>query len=232
MSDLFRAYMLNEQTESKRDEIRERLLTDAQFFDEMREQENEWIDACAAGRLPAAEAAALRRHLAETGQLGRLPMAAALATPPARRAARSVFPAALGMAAALFVGFGVFFSSQGQRGVTAPVREAPVAMFPLAPGTLRDGRAVTTIPLRAGYVSEVQMLYQDTAPQGTCKTLLTNAKDVALATTVEPCGLDFHSIRLPVDLMAGRHYLQLENEKGEILHTYVFDATRGEPATK
>ena len=232
MSDLFRTYMLNQQTESERDQMRERLLADPHFFDQLREQENEWIDACAAGRLTPADAQALRRHLEQTGQLDRLAMAVALAAKGASRGARSVFAPALGMAAALFLGFGVFFSIQRQGAAPAAGRELPVAEFPLAPGALRDGREVPVVALRPEYASEVQMLYQDTAPQGNCKTLLTNAKDVALATTVAPCGQDFHPFRLPADLAAGRHFLQLENEKGEILHTYVFEATRAEPATR
>jgi hypothetical protein len=215
MSDLFRQYMLNASNEAERDQIRERLLADPSFHDEMREQENDWIDAYAAGRLPPNDRALLHAHLVDTGQLHRVAMAVALG----RKAPASVFPYALAIAAIVLLCFGVFLAGE-RRGDGA---RHPLVAVALVPGTLRDGAAVQRVVRKPGHLLELQLFYQDTSPAGTCIVTIKNSAGDALDEAVGECGTEFHPYLLPDRLRAGRYRAELADGQRSLVHAYLFD---------
>jgi hypothetical protein len=214
--DLFRQFMLSAANPEQRDQLRERLIADQDLSDQLRDQETDWIDAYAAGKLPAADARALYEHLQQTGQLHRLPTAAALAKTKSQPA--SVFPHALGLAATLLVVFSVVF----QRPHTPKAEPPPAIRQALVPGTLRDGRAPQSVTAKPNQDVVLQLQYQDTAPRGECQV------EIAGQPFGEdgPCGLDFHAYTLPPDLAPGRYTLRLTTAKGELIHTYEFTLIR------
>lgn len=208
--DLFRQFMLSSLNPEQRDQLRERLIADQDLSDQLRDQENDWIDAYAAGSLPPADARKLHEHLELTGQLHRLPTAAALLKPKGKPA--SIFPHALGLAATVLIVFGVVFHQPRtpQPEPLPPIHQA------LVPGTLRDGRALQSVTAKPNQEVVLELQYQDTAPQGTCVVSIAGQPYGA----EDPCGLDFHAYTLPPALAPGQYTLQLTNPKGELIHTY------------
>src|SRR5438552_3793479 len=75
--DLLQAYLLGTLPEEERDRIGQQALTNGEFFDRLREVEDDLIDALARGELNAQDAGRMRHFLAESGQEDRLPMARA-----------------------------------------------------------------------------------------------------------------------------------------------------------
>jgi hypothetical protein len=225
LNDLFRTYMFTRTNEAEHDQLRERLLADSELSDQFREQENDWIDACAAGTLPPADAALLHQHLADTGQLHRLTTAVALARPRLRR--ESIFPYALGCAAAVLVCFGIAFQEPRSTPVTSgPPPGAVVTAF-LAPGTLRSGQGMPVVSARQDQKVELQLLYQDTAPTGVCEvTMNPLGNPTPVWKESGPCGLDFHIFLLPAGLDPGRYTIDLRTKDGQALHNYAFQFTR------
>ena len=214
--DLFRHFMLSAANPEQRDQLRERLIADQDLSDQLRDQETDWIDAYAAGTLPPADALALYQHLQQTGQLHRLPTAAALAKP--KRKPASVFPYALGLAATLLVVFTAVFQQPRSK---APEPLPPITLA-LVPGTLRDGSAPQSVTAKPNQPILLQLQYQDTAPQGECHVEITGQPFGEDA----PCGLDFHAYTVPPDLAPGQYILKLTTAKGELLHTYQFTLNR------
>jgi hypothetical protein len=223
MIDLFRQFMFTRTNESEHDQLRERLLSDPELSDQLRDQENDWIDAYAAGKLPAADAALLYQHLADTGQLHRIPTAAALVRPRIQK--RSIFPYALACAAVVVLCFGVAFQDQKRNSVTSAI--LPTSTAALAPGTLRSGQGIPTVTAPLAHTVALQLLYQDTAPTGRCEvTLSPLGSPTPIRTTSGECGLDFHLYTLPDKLAPGRYTIDLKDKDGQLLHNYVFQLTR------
>jgi len=216
MNGLFRQLMLTPLDGEARDQLRERLIADQDLFDQLREEENEWIDACAAGRLSPADAALLHQHLAATGQTHRLATAIALSRP--RPKPQSVFACAFGIAAVVVIGFALAFQSRHTVDrATTPPTEPPLFVASLTPGSLRDGAAVPSIPPRNALL---QLMYQDTAPTGQCRVTIRRNDAAARAPITEECGLDFHPFHVPSGLPPGRYLIELATGQGELIHTY------------
>lgn len=217
-SGLFRQFMLSSANPEQRDQLRERLIADQDLSDQLRDQETDWIDAYVAGTLPAADARALYEHLQLSGQLHRLPTAAALTRP--KRISGSVFPYALGLAATLLVVFtAVFHQPRPQEPPPPPL---PLVTHSLVPGALRDGRATQSFTVKYNQPALLQLQYQDTAPHGQCRVSIVGQNEEA----IEDCGLDFHPYNLPLTLAPGRYLLKLSTAKGELIHTYEFTLNR------
>ena len=208
--DLFRQFMLSAANPEQRDQLRERLIADQDLSDQLRDQETDWIDAYAAGTLPPADARALYQHLQQTGQLHRIPTAAALAKRKSQSA--SVFPYALGLAATLLLVFTAVFHQPRSK---AP-EPLPQITLALVPGALRDASATQSVTANNNQPILLQLQYQDTAPQGECHVEIAGQPFGEDA----PCGLDFHPYTLPPDLAPGRYTLKLTTPKGELIHTY------------
>jgi len=121
----------------------ERLLAEPELSDELREFENEWIDARARGELGAGEAAEVDAYLSATGQQGRLTAALRLmrapSAAPSRRKPSVYWLAAAAAAIVLFI-----FAWQSNRRAANPridvaASPKPVEIRPFAvlltPGT-------------------------------------------------------------------------------------------------
>ena len=223
MSDLFRNHMLSQPTEAERDQLRERLIADQDLFDQFRDQENDWIDAFAAGKLPPQDAALLHQHLASTGQLRRLPTAKALQKPKAP----SVFPYAFAIAAAVVLCFLATLQLRPKPQIALNL--PPSVTVPLYPGTLRDGAPVPSVPLSADFTTIVHLFYQDTAPTGTCVITIRSQSGLDLSIAREPCGAASHSHTISPSIPAGRYTLFLTTSNNELIHTYTFDITLPPP---
>lgn len=229
-NDLFRYYMLNPTDEAQRDQLRERLLADQAFSDQIRDQENDWIDAYSTGKLTPADAALLYQHLANTGQLHRIPTAAALVQP--KPAPRSIFPYAFAIAAMALVCFGIAHQFQQRTNrpeiaVTQPPEPVLVTVA-LVPGALRAGQKSPEIHLEQNQRTLLQLQYQDIAPSGKCRVTLEaqSTPNYALNRVDNDCGLDFHPYDLPADTAPGRYTIRLTNAAGELIHTYNITVTR------
>lgn len=221
MNDLFRQFMLTPQTDAERDELRERLLADHDLSDQLRDRENNWIDDGAAGKLTPEDAALLHMHLLQTGQLDRLTTAAALARRTQTAGRRSVFPYAIAIAAIVVLCFGVVIQSNRRPSASA----VPVLTTALLPGTLRDGREVPKVQIKQRQDNILQLIYQDTAPTGDCRVVIRSTAGPTFDDTQEPCGVNFHAHAVASKLAPGRYSVELATSKGEIIHTYLFDAT-------
>jgi hypothetical protein len=223
VNDLFRQYMLTQHDDAERDQLRERLLADQALSDQLRDQEDNWIDAYATGQLPPEDAARLYQHLAETGQLDRLATAAALARPrPAK--SRRIFPYALGIAAVLFICFGALYYRSREPQQIAAIRP-PAEIVNLLPGTLRGGREVSRVRLTGQHDTVLQLIYQDVVPAGNCRVIIKSSASESKEDTVEPCGQNFHPHKLTARIPPGRYTLELATANGELIHTYLFDVT-------
>lgn len=224
MNDLFRQYMLTQRTDAERDQLRERLLADQELFDQLRDQENEWIDAYAAGKLPAADASLLLEHLTDTGQLHRVPIAAALAKPKAKPKPKNIFPYAFAIAAIIILCFAVLMQTKKEEQKIAAVRP-PAAVYALVPGTLRSAAAIPKVQLSPRRDTILQLIYQDTAPAGDCRVAIRSASGETFDDTSETCGAAYHSHTLTFKLPNGRYTAELKTTAGEPIHTYLFDLT-------
>lgn len=225
MNDLFRQYMLTQHDDAERDQLRERLLADQTLSDQLRDQEDNWIDAYATGQLPPEDAARLYQHLAETGQLGRLATAAALARPQTRKPrGRRLIPYALGIAAVLVIGLVALFHRVRKPEQIAGIRP-PAENINLRPGTLRGGREVSKVRLTEKHDTVLQLIYQDIVPAGDCRVTIKSSTSETKEETVEPCGKDFHAHKVTPRIPPGRYTLELATAKGELIHTYLFDVT-------
>jgi hypothetical protein len=77
--DLVKQYLLGGLSEAERAELREKILERNELFELVREVEDDLIDDYARGLLRAEEKVAVERFLKESGQLGRIEAARALA---------------------------------------------------------------------------------------------------------------------------------------------------------
>jgi hypothetical protein len=223
VNDLFRQYMLTQQDDADRDQFRERLLADQTLSDQLRDQEDNWIDAYATGQLPPEDAARLYQHLAETGQLDRLATAAALARPQTlKRRNRRIIPYALGIAAIVVIGFGVLLNRGREPEQLAAIRP-PAEIINLRPGTLRGGGEIPKVRLTEERDTILQLIYQDVVPAGNCRVTIKSSASESKEDTVEPCGQNFHSHKVTARIPPGRYTLELATDKGELIHTYLFD---------
>lgn len=221
MSDHFHQYMLTANNDEERDRIRELLLADPAFCDEMRELENEWIDAYATGRLAPRERELLHNHLVNTGQLNRVATALAMAR-SRRPAIPSIFPYAWGIAAAvLLCATATLTAPKWPR--DAAVRRQPEDLVPLAPGTLRDSAAVQGVVRHAGRGLQLQLLYEDTSPNGGCVVIVKDGAGNQVDEVRSECGVEFHPYSVNSQLKRGRYSVELSDLEKGLLHTYLFD---------
>jgi len=217
--------MLTQQDDAERDQLRERLLTDQNLSDQLRDQEDNWIDAYVTGQLPPEDAARLYQHLAETGQLDRIATASALARPQAIKArSRRILPYAIGIAAIVVFGWFALFHRVREPEQIAAIRP-PAETVNLRPGTLRGGREVSKVRLTAEHDTILQLIYQDIVPAGDCRVTIKSNTSESKEDTVEPCGQHFHSHKVTARIPPGRYTLELATAKGELIHTYLFDVT-------
>ncbi|HZU24226.1 MAG TPA: hypothetical protein VFA04_01820 [Bryobacteraceae bacterium] len=86
--ELLAKYLLHRLGEQERDALRERLFTEPELFERLREVEADLIDALARGSLSTQDAEAVAEFVLTTGQEERLAFARALARQARTRAAR------------------------------------------------------------------------------------------------------------------------------------------------
>jgi hypothetical protein len=87
--DLLKRYLLGGLSEEEREALRERVLESNEQFELIREVEDDLIDDYASGRLQTRERAAVEQFLRQSGQLGRIDAARALAVSARGRAAKN-----------------------------------------------------------------------------------------------------------------------------------------------
>lgn len=225
MREQIRQYLFDEMTPADRESFQSRLLSDQALSDEVKDQETDWIDAYAAGRLSPEESTAFGRYLAATGQQDRILFARAMAKPPVSRRL-SVFAPALALAAVLVIGFGSVFLNQ-RRGAAIPVAGGPeIAGTPiyLSPGALRDGGPVQAAKQHnPSERLDLILIYQDVQPNGNCLAELFDSQGALISHRNAPCGLESFTLPLPPKMTVGRYRVDLRQPGGDLLHTYFFD---------
>jgi len=218
VNDLFRQYMLTLHDDDERNQLRERLIADQELSDQLKDQEDNWIDSYAAGQLPPEDAALLHEHLAATGQLDRLATAVALASAKSAKR-RSAMPFAIGIAAVFLIGLAIPILRTRE-----PERVA--VTFALHPGTLRGAAEIPKVTMTPDRPTALQLTYQDTAPTGDCVVAIKTADSVIKDESRKPCGNGFHTHTMTAPLPPGRYTADLSTTGGELLHTYLFDVSK------
>ncbi|HEX5313778.1 MAG TPA: hypothetical protein VFX38_02580 [Gammaproteobacteria bacterium] len=164
-SEKLRDLLLHRLPEAEADSLRERVLLDEDFAAALRDEEYALLDDHAAGRLTAAERAAVERHLLVTAQDRlRLRVAQALARRQAKSASR---PRWFGWPMALVASLAVIGIVAGvwwgivvpRRGVTPVVTVALLAEVSRGAG---QAPLILTLPARGGVRIQAQVL--DPAP--------------------------------------------------------------------
>jgi hypothetical protein len=196
---LLQAYLLGTLPEEERARLGEWALTDGEFFDRLREAEDDLIDALARGELNAQEAEATRRFLSDTGQEDRLRVARAWQARTARvSSARPFRPGSgrmlLAIAATLVVLLAAGWLFRGSRSGPAqpaavPGSSGPVFSILLPAGVARSRRDMPAISIPPG-TAFVRMELETPAMSGASnwRAVLRDAAGAAIATESRPIG--------------------------------------------
>jgi hypothetical protein len=196
---LLQAYLLGTLPEEDRARLGERALTDGEFFDRLREAEDDLIDALARGELNAQEGEAMRRFLVDTGQEDRLRIARAWQAHTERVSTRRPFRPGSGrvllaIAATLLVLLAAGWLFRGSRSGPAqpaavPGSSGPVFSIFLPAGVARSRRDIEAISIPPG-TAFVRMELETPAMSGSSswRAMLRDAAGVAVATESRPIG--------------------------------------------
>lgn len=155
---VIRSYLLGDISEAERLEFQERIFTDEELFDRVREAEQDLIDAVARGEISGAGAARVRAFLGESSQEHRLTFAKALAAHQ-RRPAAPRWQWAVPLAACLLLAPAAGVLGMRNRRLEMQLaRQAPAAPVPAAgavyiaqlrPGVVRGAAPSPVIPVPA-----------------------------------------------------------------------------------
>jgi hypothetical protein len=191
--ELLHGYLLGTLPEEERARIGQQALTDGEFFDRLREAEDDLIDALAHGELNAQDAGLIRRFLAETGQEDRLRMAQVWQKSSSRRPRQPIlarlFLAIAATVVVLLAAGWLFHAGHSVAPAAAPVPRASGAILSifLPAGVSRGARDVhiVSIPPAAGIV-RIELETPPLAGASTWRAVLRDPTGAVVATQSGP----------------------------------------------